>query len=238
MAEPDEVVDGEGVSRPNRRRLVVGTVAVLLAAGLLALFFVRDGSRSIKDAEDVSQSIRGSSRHHSDQEASDHYVVGPFEPIDDEERPSIDQDEDSSVQVDYVAAEKSIGLSIDVRKGGGARQTGFSSKSCDAGEGLWELVLLTDRTPWENSWELLDADMNAVASGPKEGYNYGRETRYVGRLCLSTGVYRYVSVLDYVCVVLHTTISSCSLTRIIETIRGLPTCMPTVCRPGVREVGR
>ena len=185
MAEPNDAFafDGEVSPRSNRRRFVVGAVAAVatVAAGLVTLFFIRYDGMSIQNAGDFSQSVRGSSRHHYDH-------IGPFEPTSDEEG----SEEDSIDEAwDHDAAEKSLRLSIDVRKGGGARQSDYSSKSCDASEGLWELVLLTDRTPWENSWELLDADMNILASGPKDGYNYSRETRYVGRLCLSAGVYRY-----------------------------------------------
>mmetsp|Transcript_3693 Transcript_3693/g.6782 ORF Transcript_3693/g.6782 Transcript_3693/m.6782 type:complete len:565 (-) Transcript_3693:415-2109(-) len=70
------------------------------------------------------------------------------------------------------------------------RQSQFGAKECPQGEGLWNLVLITDNYPWETSWELLDADDALMASGPPAGTNYARTTRYTGNMCLPAGEYK------------------------------------------------
>ncbi|KAL3822728.1 hypothetical protein ACHAXA_000993 [Cyclostephanos tholiformis] len=56
-------------------------------------------------------------------------------------------------------------------------------------EGLWYLQFVTDKYPWENSWQFKDADGTVVMSGPPEGKNYARMTTYIGSMCVEAGEY-------------------------------------------------
>lgn len=70
------------------------------------------------------------------------------------------------------------------------RQAMFGAQECPAGEGLWNLVLVTDDYPWETKWELhRKNNANVLAFGPPEGTNYARRTRYTGNMCLPPGQY-------------------------------------------------
>ncbi|KAL3762843.1 hypothetical protein ACHAWU_000990 [Discostella pseudostelligera] len=56
-------------------------------------------------------------------------------------------------------------------------------------EGLWFMQFDTDKYPWENSWTLKDAQGKVVMSGPPQGRNYDRLTKYVGSMCVAAGKY-------------------------------------------------
>ncbi|KAL7535842.1 hypothetical protein ACHAXR_009140 [Thalassiosira sp. AJA248-18] len=61
---------------------------------------------------------------------------------------------------------------------------------------LMRFTLETDPYAWETSWELyhessVDGDEESImiASGPPNGRNYERSTRYIGQMCLEAGSY-------------------------------------------------
>jgi len=80
----------------------------------------------------------------------------------------------------------------------------FSATNCPIDEGLWNLQILTDNYPWETKWELHDNSTHVVggntsvivASGPPDGLNYERRTRYTGNLCLPIGQYYFMRWFD------------------------------------------
>jgi hypothetical protein len=64
-------------------------------------------------------------------------------------------------------------------------------------EGLCNVQFDTDNYPWENEWTLKDALGNVVMSGPPEGQNYDRSTRYVKSMCVATGTYTFALTDKY-----------------------------------------
>ncbi|KAL7432021.1 hypothetical protein ACHAXH_001649 [Discostella pseudostelligera] len=64
-----------------------------------------------------------------------------------------------------------------------------SDECTKANEGLWFMQFDTDKYPWENSWTLKDAQGKVVMSGPPQGRNYDRLTKYVGSMCVAAGKY-------------------------------------------------
>ena len=65
----------------------------------------------------------------------------------------------------------------------------FGTNDCPDGEGLWNLLLVTDNYGFETKWQLYDSNNNVLASGPPSGTNYNDQTRYTGNLCLPSGQY-------------------------------------------------
>ena len=65
----------------------------------------------------------------------------------------------------------------------------IQNHGCKSNEGRWRFVLDTDAYPWETSWALTKGSGQTIASGPPEGSNYARYTRYIGSMCLEAGSY-------------------------------------------------
>lgn len=71
-----------------------------------------------------------------------------------------------------------------------ARISVSANNECtNANEGLWYMQFNTDKYPWENNWTLKDSQGKVVMSGPPEGRNYDRLTKYVGSMCVAAGKY-------------------------------------------------
>ena len=71
-----------------------------------------------------------------------------------------------------------------------ARISVSANNQCtNANEGLWYMQFNTDKYPWENAWTLKDSNGKVVMSGPPEGRNYDRLTKYVGSMCVAAGKY-------------------------------------------------
>ena len=64
-------------------------------------------------------------------------------------------------------------------------------------EGLCYVQFNTDNYPWENEWTLKDASGNVVMSGPPEGQNYDRSTKYVKSMFVATGTYTIALTDNY-----------------------------------------
>lgn len=72
-----------------------------------------------------------------------------------------------------------------------ARIVTTSSTCADPSQqGMWRMDLTTDQYPWETYWNMTNSIGDVVAFGPPAGYNYNRNTRYVGVLCHQKGMYK------------------------------------------------